>query len=92
MSDNTVDGLKDAPRTGATNLAGEVKMVVAVELGRVRVPLRDILSWTEGSLIELDKIAGEPVDVRVSNKVIAQGEVVVVAENYGVRLTKLVVR
>lgn len=78
-------------QTGAANRAAEVKLDVSVELGRVRVPLRDILNWTEGSLLELDKIAGEPVDVRVSNKVIARGEVVVVAENFGVRLTELVI-
>ena len=82
---------KITDQTGALNRAAEVKLDVSVELGRVRVPLRDILSWTEGSLIELDRVAGDPVDVRVSNKVIARGEVVVVAENFGVRLTELVI-
>ncbi len=77
-------------QTGALNRAAEVKLDVSVELGRVRVPLKDILSWTEGSLIELDRVAGDPVDVRVSGKMIAGGEVVVVAENFGVRLTELV--
>jgi flagellar motor switch protein FliN len=67
----------------------DVRLIVSIELGHVQVPIKDIISWTEGSLIELDKIAGEPVDVLVNSKTFARGEVVVVAENFGVRITQM---
>jgi flagellar motor switch protein FliN/FliY len=67
----------------------DVRLVVSIELGKVQVPIKEIIGWTEGSLIELDKIAGEPVDVLVNAKTFARGEVVVVAENFGVRITQM---
>lgn len=66
-----------------------VRLTVSIELGRVQIPIRNIISWTEGSLVELDKIAGEPVDVLVNEKLFARGEVVVIAENFGVRITQM---
>jgi flagellar motor switch protein FliN/FliY len=71
------------------NRTAEVNLDLSVELGRVRVPLEVILNWTEGSLIELNRIAGEPADVRVSGQPFARGEVVVIAEHFGVRLTEM---
>ena len=61
-----------------------------VELGRTKRSVQDILSLSSGSIIELDKLAGEPVDILVNNKLIAKGEVVVIDENFGVRVTSII--
>ena len=68
----------------------DVQMQLSVELGRASKKISEILSFGEGSIIELDKLAGEPVDVLVNNKKIARGEVVVIDENFGVRVTEIV--
>ena len=68
----------------------DVQMQLSVELGRTRKKISEILSFGEGSIIELDKLAGEPVDVLVNGKLIAKGEVVVIDENFGVRGTEIV--
>lgn len=67
----------------------DVKLSVSIELGQTFADISTLLHWTEGSLIELDKVSGEPVDVIVNNKPYARGEVVVIAENFGVRLTEI---
>lgn len=72
------------------NLIMDVPLQVTVELGRTRKLIRDILELVPGSIIELDKLAGEPVDVLVNGKLIAKGEVVVIDENFGVRITEIV--
>ena len=69
----------------------DVTMVMTVELGRARMRVRNILSLGEGSIIELDKLAGEPVDLLVNGKLIAKGEVVIIDENFGVRITEIIV-
>jgi flagellar motor switch protein FliN/FliY len=68
----------------------DVPMQVTVELGRTRKLIRDILELTQGSVVELDKLAGEPVDILVNGKLIAKGEVVVIDENFGVRVSEIV--
>ena len=68
----------------------DVQMVLTVELGRTKKYVKDILSLGEGSIIELDKLAGEPVDLLINGKLIAKGEVVVIDENFGVRVTDIV--
>jgi flagellar motor switch protein FliN/FliY len=68
----------------------DVPMTLTVELGRTRQLVKDILGLGEGSIIELDKLAGEPVDLLVNGKLIAKGEVVVIDENFGVRITDIV--
>jgi flagellar motor switch protein FliN len=68
----------------------DISLPVAVELGRTRMMIRDILHLAPGSILELDKQAGEPVDVLINDKPIARGEVVVVDESFGVRLTSIV--
>ena len=72
------------------NLLLDVPMQLTVELGRTRMLIKDILGLGEGSILELDKLAGEPVDVLVNNKLIAKGEVVVIDENFGVRITDII--
>lgn len=75
---------------GNLNLLMDVQMALTVELGRTKMYIKDILGLGEGSIIELDKLAGEPVDLLVNGKLIAKGEVVVIDENFGVRVTDIV--
>ncbi len=72
------------------NLIMDVPLQITVELGRTRKLIRDILELTPGSVVELDKLAGEPVDILVNGKLIAKGEVVVIDENFGVRITDII--
>lgn len=72
------------------NLLLDIPLKVTVELGRTQKLIKDILELSQGSIIELDKLAGEPVDILVNNKLIAKGEVVVIDENFGVRVTDIV--
>lgn len=76
--------------SGNISLLLDVPMTLTVELGRTRQLVKDILGLGEGSIIELDKLAGEPVDLLVNGKLIAKGEVVVIDENFGVRVTDIV--
>lgn len=71
-------------------MLADVHLEISVELGRRAMPLAEVLRLTKGSLIELDKLAGEPVDILVNGRKIAQGEVVVIDENFGVRIIGLV--
>ncbi|MEF3304825.1 flagellar motor switch phosphatase FliY [Paenibacillus sp. GYB003] len=72
------------------NLLLDIPLKVTVELGRTKKLIKDILEFSQGSIIELDKLAGEPVDILVNNKLIAKGEVVVIDENFGVRVTDII--
>jgi flagellar motor switch protein FliN/FliY len=75
---------------GNIGLIMDVFMEMTVELGRTRKLIKEILGMGEGTIIELDKLAGEPVDILVNHKLIAKGEVVVIDENFGVRVTEIV--
>ena len=68
----------------------DVPLQITVELGRTKKSIKDILELSNGSVVELDKLAGEPVDVNVNGKLLAKGEVVVIDENFGVRITDIV--
>ncbi len=68
----------------------DIPLQVTVELGRTRRSVKEILELSSGSIIELDKLAGEPVDILVNNRLIAKGEVVVIDENFGVRVTDII--
>jgi flagellar motor switch protein FliN len=85
------------PNSGSGNAAhSDIQMVLdipvqlTVELGRTKVPIKYILQLAQGSVVELDAMAGEPMDVLVNGYLIAQGEVVVVNEKFGIRLTDIV--
>ncbi|MCK5527307.1 MAG: flagellar motor switch protein FliN [Candidatus Latescibacteria bacterium] len=80
---------QDAPPKNIEMLM-DVTLVVSIELGRTTMQVKRILELGPGSVIELNKMAGEPVDVLVNNKLIARGEVVVVDENFGIRVTDLI--
>lgn len=84
---NSIPGSSDIGNIG---LLMDVFMEMTVELGRTKRLIKDILGMGEGTIIELDKLAGEPVDILVNHKLIAKGEVVVIDENFGVRVTEIV--
>lgn len=67
----------------------DVPLQITVELGRAKKSIKEILELTNGSIVELDKLAGEPVDIQVNGKFLAKGEVVVIDENFGVRITEI---
>lgn len=80
----------EAPKRDNLDLLLDVPLTVSVELGRTKQSVKEVLGWTQGSVVELDRLAGEPVDIYVNNKLIAKGEVVVIDENFGVRVTDIV--
>jgi flagellar motor switch protein FliN/FliY len=72
------------------NMVLDIPVLLSVELGRTKVPIKHILQLGQGSVVELDAMAGEPMDVLVNGYLIAQGEVVVVNDKFGIRLTDVV--
>ncbi len=84
-------------QSGGVNAAGndlnmilDIPVQLTVELGRTRIPIKHILQLAQGSVVELEALAGEPMDVLVNGYLIAQGEVVVVNDKFGIRLTDIV--
>ena len=67
-----------------------IPVTISVEVGRTSLKIRDLMRLTQGSVVELDRLAGEPLDLLVNNTLVAQGEVVLVNERYGVRLTSVI--
>ena len=85
--------MSDTPASATDNKLGRVldlPVQLSVELGRTKMPIRHILELGPGSIVELGSLAGEPVDVLVNGYLIAQGEVVVVNDRFGIRLTDIV--
>lgn len=82
-------GASDAP-INDINRVLDIPVQLSVELGRTKVPIKHILQLGQGSVVELDALAGEPMDVLVNGYLIAQGEVVVVNDKFGIRLTDVV--
>jgi flagellar motor switch protein FliN/FliY len=80
----------DSKETQNIDLLLDVDLPVSIELGRTKLRISDILALGPGSIVELDKLVGEPVDLLVNQKRVARGEVVVVEENFGLRITQLV--
>jgi len=83
-------GDTSSPAPRSYDMLLDVKLPVSIELGRTTMTINDILALGGGSVVELDKLAGEPVDLLVNDKIIARGEVVVVDENFGIRITSLI--
>lgn len=75
--------------SNAIELLLDIPLDIAVELGRVRMLIKDVVELGTGSIIEIDKAAGEPVDVMVNGRLVAKGEVVVIEDNFGVRITEI---
>ena len=72
------------------NLLMDIKLRVVVELARTQMQLREVMELQDGSVIELDRLAGDPVDVYINDHLFAKGEVIVVDDNFGVRITQLI--
>lgn len=93
LSGNGAGGSFSASSSGTVNdinMVLDIPVQLSVELGRTKVPIKYILQLGQGSVVELDAMAGEPMDVLVNGYLIAQGEVVVVNEKFGIRLTDVV--
>jgi flagellar motor switch protein FliN/FliY len=90
--DGKPDKMAGIPDTSHRNLTliMDIPLRVAVELGRTKMVVNDLLNLGQGSVIELNKLAGEPMEVLVNDKLVARGEAVVVNEKFGVRLTDII--
>jgi flagellar motor switch protein FliN/FliY len=82
-------GEASAPVHGGLDLLYDVEMEVSAELGRTRMSVRELLSLSPGAVVELDRAAGSPADLLVNGRLIARGEVVVIDENFGIRITEI---
>ncbi|MCG8016789.1 MAG: flagellar motor switch protein FliN [Candidatus Thiodiazotropha sp. 'RUGA'] len=82
----------EAVSTGSVNMDAilDVPVTISMEIGRTKINIRNLLQLNQGSVVELDRLAGEPMDVLVNGTLIAQGEVVVVNEKFGLRLTDII--
>ncbi|OOG26198.1 flagellar motor switch protein FliN [Thioalkalivibrio denitrificans] len=90
------DNITSEPVKGATqedvnlDVVLDIPVTISMEIGRTRLPIRNLLQLNQGSVVELDRLAGEPLDVFVNGTLIAHGEVVVVNEKFGIRLTDVI--
>ena len=92
-NETTADGTTERTTTARNfDLLLDIPLEVTVELGRTRLELRELLALSSGSVVELGKAAGEPLDVLVNGKLVARGECVMVNDKFGVRLTDIVSR
>jgi len=73
-----------------TEVLQNISVTLSIEVGRTNIKIKDLMRLTQGSVVELDRIAGEPLDLLVNETVVAQGEVVLVNDRYGIRLTRVV--
>jgi len=91
MSDeSTIAEAAEPKSTLDSDVLQNIPVTLSVEVGRSSLKIRDLMHLTQGSVIELDRAAGEPLDLLVNNTVVAQGEIVLVNERYGIRLTRVV--
>ncbi|MDH4483217.1 MAG: flagellar motor switch protein FliN [Rhodoferax sp.] len=94
MSDTPDSKMLSGPKDPESQINPEVlqniSVTMSIEVGRAMIKIKDLMRLTQGSVVELDRIAGEPLDLLINNTVVAQGEVVLVNERYGVRLTRVV--
>jgi flagellar motor switch protein FliN/FliY len=92
MDANPSPELPAVQSTRRFDLLLDVPLEVTVQLGRTRLTIQDLLGLSPGSVIELDKIAGEPLDIVVNDRLIARGEAVVVNDKFGIRITDIISR
>jgi flagellar motor switch protein FliN/FliY len=94
MTDNTLENTAAVNGSSGSQINPDVlqniTVTLSVEVGRAMIKIRDLMRLTQGSVVELDHIAGEPLDLLVNKTVVAQGEVVLVNDRYGIRLTRVV--
>jgi len=90
------DGVKEIKQDGDVKQSPnldfilDISLEISVELGRTKIPISDLLQLGQGSVIELAKMTGEPLDILVNQKLVARGEVVVINDKFGVRLTDII--
>ena len=99
MADTETEAVVDQPEVSAedaiknkinSDVLQNIPVTISVEVGRASLKIRDLMRLTQGSVVELDRLAGEPLDLLVNNTLVAQGEVVLVNERFGVRLTSVI--
>jgi flagellar motor switch protein FliN len=90
MSDENSENAMVEKETINPDVLENIPVTLSIEVGRAVIKIRDLMRLTQGSVVELDRIAGEPLDLLVNNTVVAQGEVVLVNDRYGIRLTRVV--
>lgn len=95
MTDTIIEGnpsteTQDQDKQIHKDVLQTISVTLSVEVGRAMIKIKDLMRLTQGSVVELDRIAGEPLDLLVNDTVVAQGEVVLVNERYGIRLTRVV--
>ena len=84
------DNVQDPSDTINADVLENIPVTLSIEVGRAVIKIRDLMRLTQGSVVELDRIAGEPLDLMVNNTAVAQGEIVLVNDRYGIRLTRVV--
>jgi flagellar motor switch protein FliN/FliY len=94
MTDNTLENAAPADILAEKKqinpeVLQNISVTLSIEVGRAMIKIRDLMRLTQGSVVELDRIAGEPLDLLINNTVVAQGEIVLVNDRYGVRLTRV---
>ncbi len=90
FDENVIDRNKTTTESPNIDFLLDIPLTISAELGRTKMIIYELLQLSQGSVIELNKLAGEPLDVRVNDKLIARGEAVVVNEKFGVRITDIV--
>lgn len=85
-----LDGQHALNQLSDINLIMDIPVRLSVELGRTKMTIKKLLSLSQGSVVSLDGLAGEPLDILINGYLIAQGEVVVVSDNYGIRITDII--
>ena len=88
--ENIVESASIQDKVGTLQFFYDVELIISVELGRVECTLDKLIKLRKGSIIELNKLAGEAIDVLVNGKYVAKGEVVVIEDSFGIRLTEIV--
>ena len=88
--DETPKALEDESGKINPDVLQSIPVTISVEVGKTSLKIRDLLRLTQGSVVELERLAGEPLDLLVNNTVVAQGEVVLVNDRYGIRLTRVI--
>lgn len=91
MNDTTDESIVTEERSQINaEVLQNISVTLSIEVGRAQIKIKDLMRLTQGSVVELDRVAGEPLDLLINNTVVAQGEVVLVNERYGIRLTRVV--
>ncbi len=88
--DEAPKALEDDSGKINSDVLQSIPVTISVEVGKTSLKIRDLLRLTQGSVVELERLAGEPLDLLVNNTVVAQGEVVLVNDRYGIRLTRVI--